>query len=534
MIRKPFLLFREGVRRSRKEEARISNVLIAKILLECLKPTIGPRGMSKLLVDNFGEIAVTSDGATMLDKMDVYHPTAKIFKEIAKTVEKTVGDGTKTVVILMGELLTRAEGLIGNKLHVNTIIRGYRMAYEIALGNLKRITRPMKFEDKELLKRIAVTMLSTRTSGMAMEHLANLAVEAVQAVAVHRNGNVVIDKENIQIVKKMGKSLLESELISGTIVNRKVVHDSMPKSVRNARIAVLDMAFKIDEFKHLQPIKQEIVIRDPSIVKQFLNEETRMVSDMVNKILSVNANVAFCRKKIGKVAQHLLAKAGVMATQRLLKQEDIDIVAKATGATMVADLNDLTEKDLGRAALVEERKFGEEKMIVIEASEKSGASSILLRAGLERQLDETERALNDTITSLISLTNDPRYLPGGGAVEEELAMKIRKEALGYPGKEQLAMLAFADALETLPKTLAENAGLDPIGIVTELRTRHKDDMTDYGLNIFTGRVEDMTQLGIIEPLKVKEQVLKTCIETASMILRIDDIIDTRYAKKPEK
>jgi len=528
------LLHREGVRRSLGEEVRISNILIAKILSESLKPTLGPRGMSKLLVDKFGEIAITSDGATILDKMDIYHPTAKVFKEVAKTVEKTVGDGTKTVVILVGELLKRAEDLIRHKLHVNTIIRGYRMAYEIALRNLRKNSRPVKFEDKELLKRIAVTMLSTRNLGMATEHLANLVVEAVHAVAERRNGRVVIDKENIQIVKKPGKSLLESELIRGTIVNRKVVHDAMPKRVRNARIAVLDMALKIDEFKHLQPIKQEIVIQDASMVKQFLDEETRVVSDMVNKVLSVNANVVFCRKRIGKLAQHLLAKAGIMATQRLLKQEDIEIVAKAAGATMVADLADFTGKDLGRAALVEERKIGEEKMIVIEACEKSRTSSILLRAGLERQLDEAERALNDTIISLISLIDDPRYVPGGGAVEEELAMAVRREALRHPGKEQLAMLAYADALEILPKSLAENAGRDPIEILADLRMQHEEGMTNYGINVFTGRVEDTTQLGIIEPIKVKEQALKSGFEVAAALLRIDTIVDKRSIRRSKE
>jgi len=429
--------------------------------------------------------------------------------------------------------LKRAEDLIRHKLHVKPIIRGYRMAYEIALRNLGEISRPVKFEDKELLKRIAVTTLSTRNL-MATEHLANLAVEAVHAVAERRNGRVVIDKENIRIVKNPGKSLLESELIRGTIVKSKVVYDAMPKSVRNARIAVLDMALKIDEFKHLQPIKQEIVIQDASMVKQFLAEETRVVSDMVDKVLSVNANVVFCRKMIGELAQYLLAKAGIMATQRLLKQEDIEIVAKATGATMATDLADLTEKDLGRAALVEERKIGEEKMIVIEACKKSSASSILLRAGLERQLDEAERAINDTIISLISLIDDPRYVPGGGAIEEELAMAVRSEALRHPGKEQLAMLAFADALEILPKSLAENAGLDPIEKLNELRMRHNEGMTNYGINVFTGSVEDMTQLGIIEPVKVKEQVLKSGFEVAAALLRIDGIVDKRSIRRSKE
>jgi thermosome len=533
-IKNPFLIHREGTRRCYGEEARTSNILIAKILSECLKPTIGPRGMGKLLIDRWGEIAVTSDGATILDKMDIYHPTAKVFREITKTVEKTVGDGTKTVAILVGELLKRAENLMRNKLHVSTIIRGYGMAYEVALRNLRRVSMPIEFEDKQFLKRIAATMLSTRLSGNATEHLANLVVEAFHSVAECKNDKLVVYKENIQIVKQLGKSLLESELIRGTIVNRKVVHDAMPKSVRNARIAVLDMALKIDKFQHLQPLKHEILIQDVPMFKQFLDEEARVVSDMVNKILSVGANVVFCRKRIGKLAQHLLAKAQVMATHRLLKQEDIEKVAKASGATMVANLADLTENDLGKAALVEERKIGEEKMIVIEGSEKSIVSSILLRGGLERQLDEAEHAINDTITGLNSLTIDPRYIPGGGAVEEELAIAVRREALKYAGKEQLAMLAAADALEELPKLLAQNAGLDPIDILAKLRMEHEKDMTNYGINAFTGRVEDMAQHGIVEPLKVKEQVLKTCFETASMILRVDGIVDTRYAEKPEK
>ncbi len=531
IIRNPLLLHREGVRRSRGKEARQANVLIVETLAEILKSTLGPRGMSKLLIDKFGEIAVTSDGATILDKMEIYHPTAKIFKEITETVEKTVGDGTKTTVILIGELLKKAKNMLEYGLRVGTILRGYRRAYEVALRYLKELAISANFWDEKTLKKIAFNILATRNLGVATDHLAGLVVNAVHMVAERRDDRIIIDRENIQVVKKPGKSLLESRLIRGIAVNKRVAHDAMPKIIRDARIAVLDMALKIDKFRHLRPFKQEIVITDSSIVRDFLEEEDEIVSDMVKKILSAGANVVFCRKRIDNTAKSMLAKAGVMAVEKLLKQEDIDIVVKATGASMVADLDDLRRGDLGRAALVEERKFGGERLVIIEGGEKSRTVSILLRAGLERQLDEAERAVNDAVRSLAAFAEKPLYVPGGGGVEEALAIAIRKEAMKCPTKEQVPMYAFANALESIPKILATNSGLDPVDILTELRAKHFQGENEYGIDVVKGDIVNAFETGLIEPMVIKEQILKTCFEAASMILRIDDIVDRRYAKK---
>jgi len=531
IIRDPLLLHREGVRRSRGKEARRANILIVETLADILRPTLGPRGMNKLLVDKFGEMAVTNDGAVILDKMEIYHPTAKIFKEITKTIEKTVGDGTKTTVILIGELLKRARGMLEYGLHVGTIIKGYRMAYDLALKCLNRIAVAADFWDRNFLKKLAVNILATRNLGAATEHLAKLVVDAVHSVAEQRSGKIIIDESNIQVVKKIGGSLTESQLVKGLVLNKKVAHEAMPKSIRNARIAVIDMALKIDKFRHLQPFKQEIVLKDYSMVKSFLEKEEKIVSEMVEKILSVGANVVFCRKRIGKTAKSMLAKAGVLAVERLLKQEDIDMVAKATGAARVADLDDLRKEDLGIAALVEERKFGEDKMVVIEGSKNAKMVSIILRGGLEKQLDEAERAVQDVIRSLIAYAEKPLCVPGGGGTEEALAIAVRKEAMKCPTKEQVPMYAFANALESIPKLLATNSGLDPVEILTELRAKHFQGENVYGVDSTERRVVNVIETGLIEPLAVKEQVLKTCVEVASMILRIDDIIDRRYAKK---
>jgi len=515
----PVLILKEGTSRTRGRAAQKNNIAAAKIIAEMVKTTLGPKGMDKILVDSIGDVVVTNDGATILDKMDVEHPAAKMLIEVAKAQDTSVGDGTTTVVVLTGELLKHAEELIDQKIHPSTVITGYRRALDIALRELEKIAKPIKLEDKETLKKIMNTSLGSKSLGFATDHIADLAINAVLSIVEERDGKLYADKENIQIVKKMGKSLLESELVNGIIVDKEVVHPAMPKRVVNAKIALINAPFEIEKTE----FSAEIRIRDPLKIKEFLDEETRILKEMVDKVVKVGANVVFCQKGIDDIAQFFLAKAGILAVRRV-KASDMEKLAKATGARIVTDFDDLTEKDLGYAGLVEERKIGEDRMVFVQDCKNPKAVSVLLRAGLERQLDEAERALNDAIMNMISLIRDMKYVPGGGATEMALASMIRKEAPKYPGKEQLAMLAFAESLEMIPRTLSENAGLEPVEILTELRMRHEKGEHGYGVEVLSGKVQDMFKAGVIEPVKVKEQVLKSAFEAAAMILRIDDVI----------
>ncbi|RLG07814.1 MAG: thermosome subunit, partial [Thaumarchaeota archaeon] len=388
----PVLILKEGTSRTRGRAAQRNNIAAAKIIAEMVKTTLGPKGMDKILVDSIGDVIVTNDGATILDKMDVEHPAAKMLIEVAKAQDTSVGDGTTTVVVLTGELLKRAEDLIEQKIHPSTIITGYRRAVDIALQELQRIAKPIKLEDKETLKKIVGTSLGSKSLGFATEHIADLAIEAVLKIVEERDGRLYADKDNIQIVKKMGKSLMESELVNGIIVDKEVVHPAMPKRITNAKIALINAPFEIEKTE----FSAEIRIRDPSLMKQFLDEETRILKEMVDKVAQVGANVVICQKGIDDIAQFFLAKAGILAVRRV-KSSDMEKLAKATGGRIVTNFEDLTEKDLGEAGLVEERKIGEDRMVFIQDCKNPKAVSILIRAGLERQLDEAERALNDAI-----------------------------------------------------------------------------------------------------------------------------------------
>ncbi len=524
----PVIILKEGTQRTRGRAAQKNNIAAAKIIAEMVKTTLGPRGMDKILVDSIGDVVVTNDGATILDKMDVEHPAAKMIIEVAKSQDDTVGDGTTTAVILAGELLKRAEELIEQKIHPSTVITGYRRALEIAVENIGKIARPVKLEDRETLKKIVLTSLGSKSLGFATDHLADLAIDAVLRIVEKRDDRLVADKDYIQIVKKIGKSLLESQLVKGVVVDKEVVHAAMPKRVRNARIALINAPFEIEKTE----FSAEIRIRDPLKIKEFLDEEAEILKGMVDKVASVGANVVFCQKGIDDMAQFFLAKAGILAVRRV-KQSDMEKLARATGARIVTNFEDLSEKDLGKAGLVEERKIGEDKMVFVEECENPKAVSVLLRAGRERQLDEAERARNDAIMNLSSLIDNLKFVPGGGATEMALASIIRREAQKYPGREQLAMLAFADTLEMIPRTLAENAGLEPVEILTELRAKHEKGEHSYGIEVFSGKIQDMFNAGVIEPIKVKENALKSSFEAAAMILRIDDVIAAARKKTGE-
>jgi thermosome len=525
----PVIILKEGTSRTRGRAAQRNNIAAAKIVAEIVKTTLGPKGMDKILVDSIGDVVVTNDGATILEKMDVEHPAAKMIIEVAKTQDKMVGDGTTTAVVLAGELLRKAEELLDQKIHASTIITGYRRALQVALKRLEEVARPVSLEDRETLRKIVKTSLGSKSLGFATDHIADLAIEAVLSVVREVNGKRKADKDDIQIVKKIGKSLLESQVVKGIIVDKEVVHPAMPKTVKQAKIALIDAPFEIEKTE----FSAEIRIRSPELMKQFLDEEHRILQEMVDKVASVGANVVFCQKGIDDAAQFFLAKKGILAVRRV-KRSDMEKLEKATGGRIVTNFEDLEPKDLGYAELVEERKIGEDRMVFVEGCKDPKAVSVLIRAGLERQLDEAERALNDAIMNVINIVDDNRFVPGGGAVEVELAKAVREEASKYPGKEQLAMLAFAEALEIIPKTLAENAGLDPIDIMTALRNKHAENGISYGINLMTGKVDDMFQVGVIEPLKVKVQALKSSFEAAAMILRIDDVIAASKKKEEEK
>jgi thermosome len=525
----PVIILKEGTSRTRGRAAQRNNIAAAKIIAEIVKTTLGPKGMDKILVDSIGDVVVTNDGATILEKMDVEHPAAKMIIEVAKTQDKMVGDGTTTAVVLAGELLRKAEELLDQKIHASTIITGYRRALQVALKRLEEVARPVSLEDRETLRKIVKTSLGSKSLGFATDHIADLAIDAVLSVVREVNGKKKADKDDIQIVKKIGKSLLESQVVKGIIVDKEVVHPAMPKTVKQAKIALIDAPFEIEKTE----FSAEIRIRSPELMKQFLDEEHRILQEMVDKVASVGANVVFCQKGIDDAAQFFLAKKGILAFRRV-KRSDMEKLEKATGGRIVTNFEDLEPKDLGYAELVEERKIGEDRMVFVEGCKDPKAVSVLIRAGLERQLDEAERALNDAIMNVINIVDDNRFVPGGGAVEVELAKAVREEASKYPGKEQLAMLAFAEALEIIPKTLAENAGLDPIDIMTALRNKHAENGISYGINLMTGKVDDMFQVGVIEPLKVKVQALKSSFEAAAMILRIDDVIAASKKKEEEK
>jgi thermosome len=523
----PVLVLKEGTTRSRGKEAQRNNIMAARIVGEVLRSTLGPRGMDKMLIDSLGDITITNDGAAILDEIEVDHPAAKMMVEIAKTQDDMVGDGTTTAVVLAGELLKRAEELLDQNIHPTILVSGYRKAAQNAIATITKIAIPVDIEDRETLKKVAVTSMASKAVGPAKEHLAEIAIDAVKQIAEKRGDRRIADIDNIQIIKKTGKSLLESELVRGLIIDKEAVHPGMPKKLENAKIALLDCPLEIEKTE----ISAEIRIRDPNQMKAFLDQETKILKQMVDKIKATEANVVFCQKGIDDMAQHFLAKEGILAARRV-KQSDMEKLARATDGRITTDLDDLTPQDLGEAGIVEERKIGEDKMIFVEKCKDPRSVAVLIRAGIERMIDEAERAMTDALSVVSDVVENNKIVAGGGAVEVEVAKELRDYATQVGGREQLAIEAFANAIEVIPRTLAENAGLEPIDIVVELRAAHEKKDGEYmGVNVFTGKIENMQENGVIEPLVVKEQAVKSAAESASMVLRIDDVI---AATKPKE
>ena len=515
----PVLILKEGTKRERGKGALENNIMAATALADAVKTTLGPRGLDKMLVDSMGDVVITNDGVTILKEVDVEHPAAKMLVEVAKTQDEECGDGTTTAVVLAGELLKKALELVDQNIHPTVIAAGYKMASAKAIEELQKIAEKVDIEDTEKLKEIAITAMGSKSVSAAKDYLADIAVKAVKSVAEKYDGGYKVDLDNIQIIKKHGGSVTDTACIDGIIVDKERVHAGMPVKVENAKIALIDSALEVKKTE----IDAKIEITDPSQLTAFLAEEEKMLRNMVETIKKSGANVVFCQKGIDDMAQHFLAKAGIYAVRRV-KKSDMEKLSKATGANIITKLSELTPEDLGKAALVEEKKIGDDKMTFVTGCTGAKAVSILIRGGTEHVVDEIERSLEDA-TSVVGVAIEDGYMiTGAGAAATELALKLRDYAASVGGREQLAIESFANALEVIPRTLAENAGMDPIDVLIELRKAHKDGKVHFGVNVLTGKVGDMRKEKVFEPLRVGKQALQSATEAAVMILRIDDVI----------
>ncbi len=517
---KPVIFLAEGTKRTRGRDAQSINILVAKAVAEAVKTTLGPKGMDKMIVNELGDVIISNDGATILDEMDVEHPAAKMLVEIAKAQDEEVGDGTTTAVVLAGALLERAESLLDDGIHPSIIIKGYKLAAKKAKEIAEAVADTIDREDKTALKRIAMTSMTGKSGAEAEESLASIVVDAILQVAERTDKEIIIDTDMIKVEKKAGGSLSDSQLINGIVIDKEIVHAGMPKRIENAKIALIDSALEIKETE----TDAEISISDPEQLQAFIDKEESMLREMVEHIKKAGANVVFCQKGIDDIAQHFLAKEGIAAVRRV-KKSDMEKLSKATGARIVTRIKDLSKEDLGYAKLVYEKKIAGDEMVFVEGCKNPKSVTILIRGGSEHIVDEAERAVNDAIGTVSAAIRDGKIVTGGGSIEMEIAMKLRDYATTIGGREQLAIEAFADALEVIPRALAETAGMDPIDTIVDLRARHRGKDGKYiGVDVYKAKLADMSKLKVMEPLRVKTQAIASGAEVAEMILRIDDII----------
>ena len=523
----PVLILKEGTSRERGRGAQSNNIAAAIAVAEALKTALGPKGMDKMLVDSFGDVTITSDGRTILDEMDVQHPVAKMMVEVAKTQDQEVGDGTTSAVVVAGELLRLAQDLMDKQVHPTVILEGYREASERALERLEEIAIPVDPEDREYLRKVAMTSMASKLVAGNKEELSDIVVSAILHVAQREGDSMKADLDDIMVEKQPGESLTDTKLVEGVIIDKEVAHPKMPKRVENARIALVKSAFEIKKTEFTAKIN----IESPGEIEAYLRQEEDMIRSMVSRVKESGANVLFCQKGIDDIAEHLLAREGILAAKQV-KESDMEKLAKATEGRMATRIDELTGEDLGDAGFVEERKIGDDKMIFVEDCKNPKAVAILVRGGTERIVDEAERSIHDALSVVRDVVEEPKIVAGGGAPEIEIARAVREAAIGRPGREQLAMEKFADAFEVIPSVLAENAGLDPIDILSEMKARHERGELWAGVNVVEGGVEDMRKLEVYEPLVVKKQITKSTTEAAAMILKIDDVIATAKMKPP--
>lgn len=526
----PIFILPENTQRTTGKNAQRNNIMAAKLVAETVRTTLGPKGMDKMLVDAMGDITVTNDGVTILQEMNVEHPAAKMIVEVAKTQEAEVGDGTTTAVVIAGELLRKAEFLLDQEVHPTVIARGYRIAHEKAIAVLNALAENITEKDDAALKKIAVTAVTGKGAETAKEKLSEIAVKSVKRV-IERDaaGHVHFDKDHIKLEKKVGGAVEDTELIDGIVLEKEAVHPQMPKLINGAKIALIDSAVEIKDTE----IDAKIEITDPAQMQAFLDQEERMLRSMVDKIVASGANVLFCQKGIDDAAQHFLAKKGIYAARRV-KKSDMEALARATGAAIITNLDDLTAKDLGHSGKVEEIKMGDDELTYVTGCKNPKSVTILVRGGTFHIVDEVKRAMTDAIGDVAAAIKVGKVVAGAGAPEMEVAKELRKFADSLSGREQLAVLAFAESLEVIPRTLAENAGMDPIDIITELKNAHDKKQIWAGVDVNNGKVMDAWKNGVLEPLKIKTQAISSASEVAQMILRIDDVISGGKQPQPNQ
>ncbi len=513
-----FILPEDTERRSGKDAQR-NNIAAAKAVAQAVRTTLGPKGMDKMVVDADGEVIVTNDGVTILTEIQVEHPAAKMVVEIAKTQEEAVGDGTTTAVILAGELLNRAEHLLDQNVHPSVIAKGYRLAEAEAQRLLKGMAASVNLQQKDLLENIAITAMTGKGAETHKEHLAKLVVKAIDYVSYENSTGYSIKKEDIKIETSVGESIKKTELVKGLVLDKERIHSSMPEFVEQAKILLVDCPMEIKNTE----IDAKIQITDPSQMQAFLDQEEKTILAMVNKVKEVGANVLFCQRGVDEVAQHFLAKYGIFALRRV-KKSDLEKLSRATGATVVSSWKELSPTDLGSAGIVKEIKYGDEEKVFIEQCPNPRAVTILVKGGTEHVAEEVKRAITDAVGDVATALSEGFIVAGAGSAEIEIAKRLKSYSESLTGREQLAIHAYAEALEIIPRTLAENAGLDPIDVLTNMRSAHDTENTWIGINVFTGELMDAWQAGVLEPLKIKTLALSSATEVAEMILRIDDVI----------
>src|ERR687892_18431 len=536
----PVLLLKDGTTETKNKDAQKNNITAAKLIAQILKSSLGPRGLDKMLVDPLGDVTITNDGATILKEIDAQHPAAKMMVEVTKSVDNEVGDGTTSVAVLAGSLLEKAEELINKNVHATVIVDGYRRASEKAIKILREISTQIDPEDKEDLAKIARTTMASKMASGQSETLANIVVDGILKIVEEyesqensigrrndstKKSNYRVDLDNIKVEKKAGASIHDSKLIEGIVLDKEVVHGGMPKRIENARIALVNSPLEVEK----PEFDAKLNISNPSQMQRFLDEENKILRSMVEKFSSAGANVVLCQKGIDDMAQHYLAKAEVLVVRRI-KESDMSKLAKATGATMITNIDEITSNDLGDAQLVEERKVETDKWVFVEGCKNPKAVSILVRGGSQRVVDEAERSVHDAIMTVKDVVEYPYITVGAGAAEVYISQKVREWSASLSGRSQLAVERFADSVEDIAIALAENAGMDPLDTQTQLRAKAAQAKPKYGVDVINGKVADMAAKDIYEPLKVKEQVISAATEASSMILRIDDVIAASKSK----
>lgn len=517
----PIFILKDGTQRTRGRTAQSNNIAAAKAVADAVRSTLGPKGMDKMLVDSMGDVVITNDGATILKEMDIEHPAAKMIIEVAKTQEQHCFDGTTTAVVLSGELLKRSEDLIEQNVHPTVICEGFRLAAEKAVELLESHGIATKNDDSVLME-VAKTALTGKSAGAVKSFMADICVRSVNAVGLIEGDQRIVDLSDIKVEKRQGGSIKDSTLIDGIILDKERVHAGMPRSVKGAKIALVNSAIEVKKTE----VDAKIQITDPNQLSKFLEEEENYIKSLVEKIKNSGANVLICQKGIDELAQHYMAKQGIFAIRRA-KKSDMEALSKATSGKIVTNLDDLTSDDLGNAEKVEEKKIGESEMTFITGCPEAKSVSVLLRGGTEHVVDEIRRAFDDAVGVVSVAWEDGAVLTGGGSVLAALSRDLRTFAETVGGREQMAIEAFASALEIIPRTLAENAGLDPVTTLIQLRKAHADGQSNAGINVYEGGVVDMRGANVLEPIRVVEQAIQSATETAVMILRIDDVISSK-------